>query len=362
MIPIETGVKVSQYAMNLVMAGKAYFGSGGVRLIENDRFVELYRLLPSYQTQQPGIMPINPFIPALPAPAATAVQAVNVLPQIANVVLSYKNGQKLNRVINMLSSLQGIAWANTAIGAANMALTVMNFTVINSKLNGLAQQITSAVADLKREMKAIQLEDKTIEILTLIDNLKSTSHYLSIQQLNRQDEIQIEKFLNSAKQLILWLEDQFEVASPPESGTLFSLLFDLTSMYTSVLKEYGAQYFYLESCFPGNFAGWIEIFNFVDAKALQSGLKRTIWLANPVATTEKLESTYDFTLNTIHLQYQELQEVQEVIPQLSREAYFDFDIFVKKKIDTGEVEIIEHALDEDPRERVLLGKNGFAAL
>ena len=61
------------------------------------------------------------------------------------------------------------------------------------------------------------------------------------------------------------------------------------------------------------------------------------------------------------VQSQELQEVQEVIPQLSREAYFDFDTFVKKKIDSGEVEIIEHALDEDPRERVLLGKNGFAA-
>ena len=72
MIPIETVVRVSQYAMNLVMAGKAYFGSGGVRLIENDRFVELYKLLPSYQTQQPGIMPINPFIPTLPAPATIA--------------------------------------------------------------------------------------------------------------------------------------------------------------------------------------------------------------------------------------------------------------------------------------------------
>lgn len=79
---------------------------------------------------------------------------------------SAEDSQKLNRVINMLSSLQGIAWANTAIGAANMALTVMNFTVINSKLNGLAQQITSAVADLKREMKAIQLED----IVNVINN------------------------------------------------------------------------------------------------------------------------------------------------------------------------------------------------
>ena len=65
MIPIETVVRVSQYAINLVMAGKAYFGSGGVRLIENDRFVELYKLLPSYQTQQPGIMPINPFIESI---------------------------------------------------------------------------------------------------------------------------------------------------------------------------------------------------------------------------------------------------------------------------------------------------------
>ena len=349
----EAVVQISKYAYDLINAGKATLGPGGVHLLDG-RFVELFRLLPIDKCINPIITPISPFSIATPG--------INAISQVVNVVLSYKNGQKLNKVINMLSALQGIAWANTAIGTANMALTAMSFTVINSKLNGLAQQITTAVADLKREMKAIQLEDKTIEILTLIDNLKSVSHYLSIQQLNRQDEIQFEKFLNSAKQLILWLEDQFEKAGPLESGTLFTLLFDLTSMYTSVLKEYSAQYYYLEGCFPGNLAGWIEIFSYADAKSLQSGLKRTIWLANPVDTTEKLESTYDFTLNTVHLQYQELQEVQEVIPQLSREAYFDFDAFIKKKIDSGDVEIIEQAQEEDPRERVLLRKNAFAAV
>ena len=353
MIPIDMIVKISPYALDLVRKGLAYFGSGGIRLIENDRFVELFK--PSLMQPQPCIMPIKPFIPPLD-PGALALQ---VATQAANVYLSYKNGQKLNKVIHMLSTLQGIAWANTAIGAANMALTAMSFSVINSKLDGLSRQITSAVADLKREMKDIQLEDKTIEILTLIGNLKSASHYLSIQPLNRQDEIQIEKFLNSARQLILWLKEQFEKAGPREGGTLYTLLFDLASMYTAVLKEYCAQYYYLEDCFPGNFTGWIEVLEFADSKALQSGLKRTIWLANPVNTTEKIEAAYDFSLNTVHLQQQELRETQEIIPQIPKEVYFDFDAFMKRKIDSGEVETIEQALDEDPRERVLLRKNGF---
>jgi hypothetical protein len=92
---------------------------------------------------------------------------------------------------------------------------------------------------------------------------------------------------------------------------------------------------------------------------LQSGIKRTIWLANPTETTEKLEEPYDFTLNTIHLQYQELIDTKEVIPQLPREAYFDFDSFVKQKFDSRDVEVVDQALEEDPRERMLLRKNGF---
>ena len=209
-------------------------------------------------------------------------------------------------------------------------------------------------------MKAIQLEDKTVEILTLIGNLKSASFFLSVQPLSRQDEIQIENYLNSAKQLILWLTEQFVKAGSTECRTLFTLLFDLTSMYTAVLKEYCSQYYYLEGFYPGNYEGWMEVFGYADSKALQSGLKRTIWLSNPLDTTEKLEAAYDFTLNSVHLQYQELQETKEIIPKIPREVYLDFDAYVKQRIESGDVEIVEQAQEEDPRERVLLRKNGFA--
>ena len=356
MITAGMMIQVSKYAMDLVKAGKAFYSSGGVRLLDG-RFVELYKI--SSRLSNPTVMPVSPFIMST-NPIGAAAQAVNVLTPIANVVLSYKNGQKLNKVINMMSALQGIAWANTAIGATNLALTAMSFAMINSKLDELSKQISSAVENLKKEMRAIQLEDKTVEILTLIGNLKSTSHYLNVKSLSSQDEIQIENYLNSAKQLIIWLKEQFEKAGPNESGTLFTLLFDLTTMYTAVLKEYISQYYYLESCFPGNYTGWMDAFDYANSKTLQSGLKRTIWLMNPLDTTEKLEVAYDFTLNCIHLQSQDLQETIEVVPQISREVYFDFDNFVKQKIESGDVEIVEEAQKEDPRECVLLRKNGFA--
>ena len=97
----------------------------------------------------------------------------------------------------------------------------------------------------------------------------------------------------------------------------------------------------------------------MDSKALQSRLKRTIWIANPIETTEKLEAAYDFTLNTIHLQLQELNDAKEIIPQIPREAFLDFDAYVKEKIELRNIDIIDLALEEDPRERVLLRKNGF---
>ena len=351
MIPIDLKVQVSEKALQLLNSGKAYFGPGGVRL-HNGQFVELYKILPfDLSNTSPVIKPINPM--------TVFTQAADIISQSANVVLSYQNGQKINKVIKMMSALQGIAWANTAIGAANMALTAMSFSVINSKLDSLSQQIASAVTELKHELKAIQLEEKSIEILTLIGNLKSTSHYLSINSVSRQDEIQVENYLNEARQLIGWLKEQFEEAGPNESSTLFTLLFDLTSIYSAVLKEYCSQYFYLENCFPGNITVWLEAFGYVDSKALQSRLKRTIWIANPIETTEKLEAAYDFTLNTIHLQLQELNDAKEIIPQIPREAFLDFDAYVKEKIELRNIDIIDLALEEDPRERVLLRKNGF---
>ena len=335
----------------MLQAGKAFLGPGGVRL-PNGQFVELYKLLgPSLSNTNMMISAINP--------VSFATDAAGLISQSANMVLSYQNGKKLNTIINTLSKLQGITWATTALGAANMALTAMSFAVINSKLDGISNQITYAIADLKREMKAIQLEEKSVEILTLIGNLKSASHYLSINSLGRQDEMQIEGYLNGARQLIVWLKDRFEKAEPKESGTLFSLLFDLTSFYSAVLKEYSTQYFYLEDCFPGNYSVWLEAFSYADSKDVHSSLKRTIWLANPIETTEKLEAAYDFTLNTVHLQLQDLNDAKEIIPQVPHEVVVDFDNYVKRKIDSGDVDIVEKALDEDPRERVLLRSNGF---
>ena len=351
MVPIDLKIQVTEEAFRMLQTGKAFLGPGGIRL-HNGKFVELYKLLSS-SPSNPNMMirAINPM--------SVVSDALTLLPQTANVVLSYQNGQKLTKIIDELSDLKAVAWANTAIGAANMALTAMSFAVINSKLDSISNQITYALADLKREIKAIQMEDKSIEILTLIGNLKSASHYLSINSLGRQDEIQIEGYLNGARQLIVWLKGQFVNARPRESGTLFSLLFDLTSIYSAVLKEYCSQYFYLEECFPGNYTVWLEAFSYADSKDVQSSLKRAIWLANPVETTEKLEAAYDFTLNTVHLQLQDLNDSKEIIPQVPREVVLDFDAYVKRKFDSGDIEIVEKALDEDPRERVLLRSNGF---
>ena len=353
MIPVDMTVQVSEKAFRMLSSGEAFFGPGGIRY-NNGQFIGLYKILSSNKANVKSmIKPINPI--------SIFTDAADIVTQSANVVLSYKNGLKLNKVINMMSTLQGIAWANTAIGAANMALTAMSFAVINSKLDGLSHQISSAVAELKREMKAIQLENKFIEIQTLIGNLKSISHFLSINSITRQEEIQIENHLNSARQLVSWLKDQFVKARPEESGTIFTLLFDLTAIYTAVVKEYSSQYFYLENCFPGNFSLWLEAFEYADSIGLQSALKRTIWLSNPVEPTEKIEATYDFTLNTVHLQHQELLDTEEIVPQTPQEVWMNFDAYVKRKIDSGDVEIVDQALEEDPRERVLLRKNGFTA-
>ena len=131
-------VNISKNAMNLLKSGEATIGPGGI-CQRDGKLVELLKLVSPNSTQ--SIPAITPYIPSGDK-LTIALQAVQLVAQVTNCVFSYKNGKKLNKIIRMLSSLKGIVWANTAIGAANMALTAMSFSVINSKLDGISQQIT----------------------------------------------------------------------------------------------------------------------------------------------------------------------------------------------------------------------------
>ena len=370
-------ITISKYAFQLIKAGKAVISSGGVRL-RDGQFVELFKPMIEDMASDNNLtidnnITINNNIAknADPLsfrsvnaadlnPAMLAMQAIGLVGSAGNLAFSYVNGQKLNKVISLVTSLQKVAWAGTAIGAATLALGVANFAVVNTKLNDLSRQITSAVDELKREMRQIQLEDRTLEIMTLIDNLRSTANILSAHTLSRSDEIHIEDYLNRAKNLMLWLKEQFERSDPAISDTLFNLLFDLTAMYAQVLREYAAQYYYLEDRFPGNYSAWRDVFDCADSRPLQHGLKRTLWLNNPVDTTDKLSSAYNFSLNTLRLEKQQLEEAQTLIPQMPREAWFDLDGVIKQKIENNDVEVVDQPEAEDPRERVLLYDNGYA--
>ena len=73
---IQAGIiQVSKHAMDLINAGKAYYGSGGVRLLDG-RFVELYRIGRNLLQHGPNTLPINPIIPS-PDPVTMTMQIAN---------------------------------------------------------------------------------------------------------------------------------------------------------------------------------------------------------------------------------------------------------------------------------------------
>ena len=401
-------VTISKAAQALIEAGKAKYSSGGVRLMDGT-LVELYKLAaPTAEGQTARILSkavskvlADPqsLLNALPAefrgpamnlaetllnqaignPQKTAQIAEGLLKTagtaaanlgaitsgaagIPNLYMTFQNGQKLNRVLQSVTSLNSIAWAGTAIGSANLALSAVSFAVLSSKIDGLSNKLDTIAEEIKQEMRKIQTEGMVLDTQILIDNLMSTVHILEKDRLTMPEAFHIESFLNEAKNTIQWWVNKFNNSDCEESEAIFTLLFDLSAMYAAVLKEYGAQYFYLNGSYPGNYDSWVQVFRFIDEPELKKKLKQMLWASNPVALTETLADSFDFTLNTIHLQVQDLAEYKEIVPTLPKEAHFDFDAFMKEKIEKGEVEVVEQAENDDPREAILLQKNGYAAV
>ena len=337
--------QVSQEVLDLYNKNLITLGPGGFKNLSSGRMVQLLK---------PIAMSGGSSVSELLSGVQTGMQAVNL-------GVSIKNGIKLDRVLKTMMVLKNIAWSGTAIGAVNLALNAAGLATLSRKIDGVNKRLDQIASEIKQEMRNIQTEGMIQSTRKLIDNLISVADILEKNDLNRNDNIAIQEYLNTAKNDINWWAEKYKQSSNEESSAIFTLLYDLSAMYAAVLKEYGAQYYYCNGSYPGNYNNWIRAFDYVDDKDLQKRLKRTIWLANPIATSEKLADAFDFTLNSIRLQAQDIAEYKEIVPYLPKEAHDDFDAYIRDKIEKGEVEIVDEAETEDPREAVLLQQNGYSA-
>ncbi len=340
-------LKVSSETLKLYLKNNLILKGGAFRTLDGKIF-ELLKIVPlSASGDDLGL--------------ATASRVADMAANVVNVAISYKNGKKLNRIIEMTTRLQRFAWINTALSSANLAFGAASLVVLTRQVEALSRKVDEAVAEIKKELRNIQLEEKALEVQKLVGKLTATVDILNKNALSKEMAFPIQEYINDSKALISWLTERFEKSYADESNLVFVLLFNLTTMYEAVLKEYGAQYYFLTGSFPSQYDDWLCAFDYTDSSRLKSKLKQVLWLTDPTAKTEDLESVFDFTLNTVRLQKQDLLAYKEIVPAMPQEAYFDFDEYVKKKIESGDVKVIEESEQADPREEVLLIKNGYTA-
>lgn len=358
MTDMEVVLYLSKRALQLVKTGKAVLSSGGVRLADGTLF-EMYKpvLMKAGKNASKGALRLATSV----GNGMFALDPVSATAGVANAVMSYKNGIKLDHVIKGMGLLNSLGWATTALSAANIALNAAGFAVVCAKLNGLSKKIDDLAVDLKSEMHAIHMEDKILQIRELNNNLKSVVDHLGRAGLQEYDVLQIEQYLNEATELIRWLANTV-VKLPAEScNKVFTLLFDLSSFFASVLKEYGTQFFYRYNAFPANYDYWMKAFQFIEEKEIKKCLKRTIWQAEPLAVTERLEQAFDFSVNVVKLQAYDLDKNKEIIPEIPAEVYANMSDFIQKQIDQNLVEEVDDTQFDTMREEILLQQNGYAA-
>ena len=105
----------------------------------------------------------------------------------------------------------------------------------------------------------------------------------------------------------------------------------------------------------------MKAFQFIEEKEIKKCLKRTIWQAEPLAVTERLEQAFDFSVNVVKLQAYDLDKNKEIIPEIPAEVYANISDFIQKQIDQNLVEEVDDTQFDTMREEILLQQNGYAA-
>ena len=376
---IELSVCVSREVWRLIQEGKAKLQAGGVRAMDGT-LIEQYRPIftKSGSDTRMGVMPFA-FHSAEMEPAADLFRAVKCLAETPLVqgklkdlssmlpfdlqsreqdaiwgavqsIWRYANSPTVKKKLKKLAvtlKKTNVPWAQSALQMSNLTLTSVGFAVINARLDELSQQIARGFEDMKEEMRSIQLEDRLTSIEKLMDNLKSAAALLKRQGLTRTDILPVEEYLNEAKSQIKWLSEKFQKSSGTARVPLFTCIYNLSTVFGALIKEYGAQHYYLVGAFPQNYDGWIDALRFTIEETVAEDMKSCVWMQAPLASTDELDTTCAFSLNTMEMQIKELESLRENLPLMPKEAYFDFEGFLKSKFDNGEITLVDSAEVED---------------
>ncbi len=345
MSDIELTVRMPREVYELVKSGQAKFSSGGVRLL-NGRMLKMYELI-GESAQDP-----------------LAQKGVGLLKELcrgnaANRALLKELGQAIDignaltqRNFESLMKLKQLSWIQVGLEAVNCVATVACFAVVNKQLTDISGRLSQFIDEYRK--------DKVDEIRILVSNLITANGILKNFNFTDTGITQIAEYLNQAQIRIQNLASDYENNEYGTGKDTFQLLYNLTSAYTSVLKEYGAQYYYHSGDFPPLYDSWLDTLDYVDRDAFKNCLKRSIWILEPTATSEQMADAFNFSINAIHMQALSLIEYRELIKILPEEAYRNFDEFLKAKMEKGEVEVIDDNEKNDSEVGMLLQENGYA--
>ncbi len=130
MVEMPFHVAVSERAAELLRAGVAVIKGGAVREIDTGRIIQLLR--PVFDGGQVVMQPVAPFSP----PGLIGQMAVDAAAAARSArwaaMFSARNGTLLMDLIGKVNRLQTLAWANTILTGANIALTAVAFAQLSS--------------------------------------------------------------------------------------------------------------------------------------------------------------------------------------------------------------------------------------
>lgn len=254
-----------------------------------------------------------------------------------------KVSEKINNIINMINSTQILSWANLAITGVNIGVSIVEFTIINSKINSFNERINRIENLLLEPMKNEKREVLKDSKVLLDKTIKHISD-LSSKPINDILDNNISNTIIELKNLIESSTNRYR------ENDLIQISLDIIIAcyysYTSLIKVYYTSLYLLED------SRYIDNKFTLDADKLKNDLITSdmsdILYTTIINDLENIFTEEDLKIFDILYKgvfkdnYDNISITEDILKDTSLEEYNKWNEKVKNSETQNQIILIEH--------------------
>ena len=234
----EVVYKLSKEAAKLIRQGVAEWTPGGIRDINTKKILALAR------------------------------------PVVQN---SASNREMLQSLMKGTQGLQALQWANIAANLANLAVSMVGFYLMLTRMESLHGDIRQFIDRYKADQDADQFEKYQYHLKNLTSHVNFLqTRYTAAEYDNRIFMIRESDIESECNETASFLERILDQYRKGELGTELSsnILFTLAPVFAQLINEYGYQYYVVHHMYHSQYDSWKSVLDNLNSEDFRAFMER----------------------------------------------------------------------------------------